>query len=263
MPTVITELNQEWTALISQGRTASQIDHWVDQWPALRPLLSPGAGKDNVHLRDRAEADRVLLALLTAHHAGDYTAGRLVLQCMLSAVARIAGRCKHRFDDLEDATTEATAAMWSAIATFDLTCTQGIATKLWSRCFDALASRKVRAHAPRTHEIPADHDTMDALGSSVLSPAVDDGDSILGTTGEVLEVIAVGLDAGVLTPDEASLLTRLYAPDPSLPEYAELADPRGNYQRMVANELGQSFDAMRKRASRAVKKLALAVEAGL
>lgn len=267
--TLMTELDHDWADLCGTRSFATELDRLVARYPQLTALRT---GR-SVRL-DQAEADEVLHALLAEHAAGSFTAGRAVLQCMLPAVRTIVRRSRRHYPDLQDLEQETAAAMWDAITSYDLARSDRVAMRLQGHTLTrVVGDRAPFAHGSRAsrrspvEEIPTEADVL----SHLERPAVRDeapeacfspASLALGPTGEVLDVIAWGLGQDVLTRDEAALLARLYAPDPDLPEYAELASGRGNYQKRVAEELGISHAALRQRASRAVRRLAEAVQSG-
>ncbi|WP_419708041.1 hypothetical protein [Promicromonospora sp. NFX87] len=269
VPTVITDLILEWEALIRQGSFADQLDAWLEAYPCLRDAITPTDA-----VVDRSEQDEAFHALLSAHRAGSYAAGRLVLQCMLPAIRKMVARGGHRYGSGHEAAADATAAMWTAIATHDLDRPSKVVSRLWSRALDAFT--RPNGRAATIVEVAASDAMIESVANSRtrLAGSSADAQHLLGATGEVLEVLAWGLDNGIIRPEEAALLTRLYAPDPDLPEYETLVDttatdrsgrprPHSRFQSRVADELGLSHDVVRQRASRAVRRLAEGVQAAL
>ncbi len=267
------ELDREWAALIEQGDFADRVDDWIQRWPALAPMARIDGGAPGKARFTAPEADEIFAALLQERARGDYPAGRLVLQCMLPAIARMAWRCRGRYEDLDEATSDATAAMWSAIATYDVARNpSNIARRLWSRTLEAVAGAARASAAHRRIVTVAVSDPVGLLDDGQGRPlthrethspiSIEEISHLdLGPTGEVLRLIAWGVDVQALSSDDALLLERLYAPDPDRPEYAELQT--GRYQECVARQLGISHAALRARASRAVRRLARAVQAAL
>lgn len=267
--TLMTELDQDWAELVATRSFAEEIGRFSQRFPQLSGLT------DGRPVRFTAqEADTVLHALLVEYAGGSFAAGRAVLQCMLPAVRTIVRRSRRHYRDVQDLEQEAAAAMWDAICTYDLTRVDKVAMRLQGHTLTRVVgdrapfARGTRASRGRqVEEIPTDATVLPQLErpeaeeqstTAVFSLA----SASLGATGEVLDVIAWGLDTGVITAEEAPLLTRVYAPDPELPEYAELGAGRGTYQKRVAMELGISHATLRQRASRAVRRLAEAVRAG-
>ena len=267
--TLMRELDYDWADLVRTRSFALEIERFVARFPQLAALRIGGA----VQL-DPGVADEVLYALIVEHAGGSFPAGRAVLQCMLPAMRGIVRRSRRHYPDVQDLEQEAAAAMWDAIPHYDLDRSSRVAMRLQGHTLTRVVgdraphARGTRAsRGPQVAEIPTDAYLLTAM-ERPATPAPEPevvyslASMSLGTTGEVLDVIAWGLDKGVLTRGESALLARLYAPDPDLPEYAELGSGRGNYQRRVAHELGISHAALRQRASRAVRRLAEAVQSG-
>lgn len=267
--TLMRELDYDWADLVRTRSFALEIERFVARFPQLAALRIGGT----VQLGPEV-ADEVLYALIVEHAGGSFPAGRAVLQCMLPAMRGIVRRSRRHYPDVQDLEQEAAAAMWDAITHYDLDRSSRVAMRLQGHTLTRVVgdraphARGTRAsRGPRVAEIPTDTSLLTVLERPTTP---EQGPEVvyslasmkLGATGEVLDVIAWGLDKSVLTRDESALLARLYAPDPDLPEYAELGSGRGNYQRRVAHELGISHAALRQRASRAVRRLAEAVQSG-
>lgn len=246
---VIDDLDREWTDLVASGRFADDTELWLARWPALRPYFRTDARPASARL-DRTQADEILGALLTEHAAGSYPAGRMVLQCMLGAAVTIARRCQGRYSTYDDAIAETVAALWTAIASFSVERRDRVAGRLHFAVLEAVAGRRTVKVAE--HEVPLPFDVLDAHALMVEANSPATTGHQLGVTGEVLEVIAWGVDTRTLTSDEAALITRLYVADDTgtTPDGASLAA-----------ELGLSHAALRQRAHRAVRRLAEAVHA--
>ncbi|WP_298462059.1 hypothetical protein [uncultured Cellulomonas sp.] len=239
---VIQTLNREWVDLVATGAFAEESDTWLQRWPALRPYFQPATGPST--RLDRTSADEVLGALLAEHAAGSYAAGRTVLQCMLGSTITIAQRCRARHATLDEAFAETVAAMWTAISTYPLERSGPVATRLHFATLDAVAGRQVRK--THEHEVPLPDEILTA---QMARSHVDPCEHTLGSIGEALEVVAWGVDVQAITPAEASLITRLYISDADSPTDA----------RSLAVELDITHAALRKRAHRAVRRLAQAV----
>ncbi len=247
---VIDDLDREWTDLVNSGHFAEHTELWLERWPALRPYFRTDSRPASARL-DRTQADEILGALLNEHAAGSYPAGRMVLQCMLGAAVTIARRCQGRFSTYDDAIAETVAALWTAIACFPTEHADRVAGRLHFAVLEAVAGRRTVKVAE--HELPLPFDVLDAhaLLAESTTPAAPH-EHTLGITGEVLEVIAWGVDTRALTADDAALVTRLYVVDETG------ATPDGA---SLAAELGITHTALRQRAHRAVRRLAQAVHA--
>ena len=270
--TLMTDLEHDWADLI---HTSSFVDDLTRLTHEVADLNDLGQARMPAEV-----ADALLHRLLVEHvRTGSYPAGRAVLQCMLPAIKGLIARGRRHYEDINDLAQEAAAAMWDAITTYDPAHTDRVAMRLQGHMLTRVigdlsphaqsAARPIRSHTPgagitefatepETLAVLMEHDEVDGFSGLHSNAAL-----ALGATGEVLDAIAWGLDVEAITPEEASLLTRLYAPDPSLPEYEEIAAGRGKYQAKIAAELGVSHDALRQRASRGVRRLAEAVHAAL
>lgn len=258
------DLDHEWVELIGTRGFADELAGFIRRHPRLESLAR---GPSSARFAP-AEADEILLALLNDHLGGSYPAGRAVLQCMVPAVRAIVRRSRRHYPELGDLQAETAGAMWAAITTYDLRQNTRVAMRLHGRTLTAVAGDQAphaRGRRPSRSlvvaEIPTDHDVLSsvALEDDDWSPRFSLMSTRLGATGEVLDLIAWGVDAQVVGPEDGALLARLYAPDPDRPEYDELRHGRGAYQKRVADELGMSHANLRQRASRAVRRLAAAV----
>ncbi|PZF81009.1 hypothetical protein [Jiangella anatolica] len=230
-------LNDEWDRLCADGRAAT-----VARWAAAEPALADCRDLGDVQTAvtaGRLAADAVLLALLRLAHDGEPLAGRTVLQLMLGKAIRIAAGQAGR-DSRECLEHAAVAALWTVIATYP---TERRPVKVAANlAMDTLGivSREL-AHG-RT-EAPSEPGTLAAvLGAG---PG-DDGAADL----DLAELLAWAVDAGAVSAADAGLLLDIYAPSPGLEGGAAAAE-----------RAGLSWPAARQRASRAVRRIALAVQA--
>ena len=243
---IVDRLDAEWATI--------DHHHTPVRWAGI-PGLSGCATLGDVHDRllviDRdqrqpALADAALHGLLTAHiDDGDQLAGRVVLQRMLGRVVTLSQRAyrpkqagiRGTFAHVMEL---AVAALWDAIATFpvhrrDRKIGANLAMETLSRLTKALRV----FDAEQT-----DTTSLDDVGDVEAPETVTDAGL------ELLRVLAWGIDAGVISRDDASLLTRVYCPAPGQVGGAA-----------VASELGVSWAAARKRCSRAIGRLAAAARA--
>ncbi len=260
---LLARLDNEWTHILRDAEIARGPGGLAGS-PAAWALLQA---------RNRLppeRADEILYGLLAAHAAGCPSAGRAVLQCMLPAVRTIVRRSRRFYPDGGELEAETAAAMWHAIAAYDLNHRHRVAMRLQGRTLTAVVgdgaphARGVRAsRRPPITEIPIRSDQLSVLAGAAPTPELVGltGTAIgcLGVVGEVLDVLAWGRARGAISASDAALLARLYAPDPDLPEYAELGSTRGAFQRRVAAEVGLPYPTVRQRASRATRRLARAV----
>jgi hypothetical protein len=106
-----------------------------------------------------------------------------------------------------------------------------------------------RRKPPR--DIPLDpEEVADRLSTDTLEDLGDVVDSLTADA-DLLDVIAWGVGAGVITAEEETLLVTLYLPDVG----------GGQCGTDLARELGLSHTALRKRCSRARRRLIAAVRA--
>lgn len=231
---LVGQLNLEWAQL--RGR---RIDTW-----ATRPALAGCASLADVEARtaaaDKSSADEILLDLLELNRDGDELAGRTVLQLMLGKAVRIAASHTGRADrdTLEQL---AIAALWDVIATYPIARRRKkVAANL---AMDTL--RQVVAELGHDrHESPVETDVLSAVAGDVDDPA----DTVVDA--ELFEVLAWGVESGAITGQDAALLTAVYCTGPDNPGGAA-----------AAAEFGLSWAAARQRCSRAVRRLATAVQA--
>lgn len=234
---VIGQLNLEWAQLRTAPTTAGTVRGWAGTKPALAGCASLGDIESRVAAADRLTADEVLLALLELA-VDDRLAGRVVLQLMLGKAVRIAAAQSGRADRalLEQL---AVTALWDVIATYPVhRRRQKVAANL---SMDTL--RQVVAElAPDRVESPAE--------PTVLAARTEDDEPVGAVPDlELYEVLAWGVDEGVISRSDAALVTQVYCAAPGEPGGAE-----------AAAAFGLSWAAARQRCSRAVRKLAAAVQ---
>ncbi|WP_158602974.1 hypothetical protein, partial [Jiangella rhizosphaerae] len=186
-------------------------------------------------------ADAALLALLRLAHDGDALAGRTVLQLMLGKAIRIAAGHAGR-DSRESLEHAAVAALWTVIATYP---TERRPAKVAANIAMDTLGAVSRELAHRRTETPAEPDTLAAvLGTDPADPADQARDA------DLAELLAWAVDAGAITVADAALLIDIYAPPPGVEGGAAAAE-----------RAGISWAAARQRASRAVRRITLAVRA--
>lgn len=242
---VIGQLNREWDHLRGTRTPAS--------WPApLSACPTVGDVLDQISsMSCPRDADPALHALLTLHAHGDTLAGRAVLQSMLGKVARMARTAHAR--RLPDPNNTALELMWAAVHTYPLNRVNSVAGNL---ALDALHQLRRRA---AVQEIPISNlvDDRDVNADHVLEcllagrEAVDSAREIELREGRLVQALAWAGNHQALSPADVRLLARIHL---------GLGAARHNEtMRTIAEELGVTHVALRKRHSRAVHALAGAV----
>ncbi|SEF17228.1 hypothetical protein [Jiangella alba] len=227
-------LNDEWDRLRAGGQPDA-----VARWAAAEPALSGCRRLADVEAAVAAAggADAVLIALLRLAHAGDPLAGRTVLQLMLGKAIRIAAGHAGR-DSREALEHAAVAALWTVIATYPTT--RRPARVAANLAMDTLGvvSREL---AHRRTETPAEPDVLAAVAGIGAGDTADTG---------LTELLAWAVDAKAVSVADARLLLDIYAPAPGVEGGAAAAE-----------RAGISWAAARQRASRAARRIAVAVRA--
>lgn len=251
-------LNAEWARIVadrSPGRS-DLLRRWAEQQPGL------------VGVRDLAElveavtsqrGDRVLEALLLLARGGDQLAARTALQGMLGAAVRLARRTlAHAGGDFEEAVSRAVTALWLVVRDYPVerrSCRPADGVSL-----DVLGLL-TGAGRNRVHEVAAGLPTdlteapiadayqpsglRDDFWSAVRLPA-----TVRCSDEQLVLLLAWGVRSGVISVADARLLLRLHSP----------VDPAAAVScRDVAEQLGLGHAAVRQRASRATRRLAVAV----
>lgn len=237
-------LNEEWDRLCSDDTASAGAA--VSRWAAAHDALAGCRSLRDVEhtvTADRRGADGVLLALLRLAHDGDRLAGRTVLQLMLGKAIRIAATHAAR-DSRENLEHTAVAALWTTIATYP---TDRRPTKVAANIAMDTLGAVSRELAHRHRETPTEPGTLAAvLGEAAGDEAGGDSEADV----ELTELLVWAVDAGAVNAADAALLLDIYAPAPGL-----------DGGRAAAERANISWAAARQRASRAVRRIALAVRA--
>ncbi|SDU50810.1 hypothetical protein [Jiangella alkaliphila] len=228
-------LNDEWDRLSADGR-ADAVGRWAAAEPALTGCQDLGDVEAAV-AAGRQRADAVLIALLRLAHDGDALAGRTVLQLMLGKAIRIAAGHAGR-DSRESLEHTAVAALWTVIATYPA---ERRPTKVAANIAMDTLGMVSRELAHRRTETPAEPGTLAAVLVSDPEPDADI---------DLSELLAWAAESGTITAADAELLLDIYAPAPGLEGGAAAAE-----------RAGISWAAARQRASRAVRRITLAIRA--
>lgn len=190
-------------------------------------------------LRSTPDPDAPLLALIARTQDGDETAGRVLLQTMLGKLHQIGRTAIGR--GLDDAAHEALLAFYTATASYPLERDTKVAANLSMRCLNVLPARRGALETSCG---------IDQADDSYLERLLDRHEHHqTDPTDDLVTLLAWALDEQVLDRDQVALLGRRYlAAQP--PTSDELAD-----------ELGVSSSAVRKRCAAAVRALSEAVVA--
>lgn len=232
------QLNREWVTRHSHQLAAGAGDRsWADVQPALAGLPTLDDVLDAIRSYPAARVDAILHALLTLSAQGDALAGRTLLQTMLGNVQRLIGTAHYR--DIDDSASAAIEAMWTAITTYPLQRTTSVAANL------ALEALRALQKAPSS-PLPAGELLEDHLHAQQLSGRLEPAGTVSGR-GEGLDALRWAHHTGALNAEDTRLLTLLHLSDtpPTLTQ--------------LASELGLPAATLRKRHSRAVRRLAAAV----
>lgn len=239
-------LNAEWVATYADQPYPSPT--WAT-YPALEGPTTLQELLDLILHADSTRRDAILHALLSLTATGDDTAARTTLQTMLGTVQWLASTARSRM--LEDSASAACEAMWVTIRRYPLHRTERVAANLKMDALKRLAKA-------RRADVPASDDLDEQIHRAQLQGRLDDqrGETAVslghGVPGaDATAVITWAQDRGVLTEVDAQVLALAHLG----PEPVSLT--------AVARRLGLSAATVRQRHSRAVRKLADAVQADL
>jgi hypothetical protein len=245
-------LNAEWLRLCGMPSTSHALTRWAHSEPDLRPSTTLQDLLDRIDHAGQAETDRILLALIRTAQAGQQLAAQVVLQamlpklCRIERTSRITGSDNRRVEDRRHITV---TTFWEILAGYPTDRrTHRVAGNLALDTLHQLTTAE-RRRRPGT-EIPVEPD--EACRHAHHGQQCDDPTGsvgILTDDADILEVIAWGIEAAAITPDEAATLVRVYAPAPGEQGGAQAA----------ADDLGLSPAAVRQRCCRARRNLINAV----
>ncbi len=247
------QLGQEWTRLGALPSMAHTLGRWGRAEPVLAGPTSLGELVDRIDTSHSVEEDQLLLALLRLAQAGQQLAGRVLLQAMLPKISRMVRRMRPTSNDdrrIEDRRHIAVATFWEVLHTYPAGRRQ---TKIAANLALDTLHQLTSGHRKPPGDIPLSPDVCaDRLAARAYEDPRTSGGG-LSSDADLLEVIIWGLDVRAICAEEASLLVRVYLPDPR----------DGHRGADVAHELGLSHTVLRKRCSRARRRLVAAVRADI
>lgn len=264
-PLVYRQLTREWAALHALPSTAATVRRWGRNEPALMGFTRPGDIVDAIDRGDYARKDELLLALIRQFHGGQQLAGRTVLQAMLPKLAKMA-LSTHRdtrstVEGLEEARHVTIAEFWFVMGTYPVERRpERIASNL---ALDTLR-RTTRQREP-VAPIPLDPTELGSTRYSGATPLATSTqgeingmsytfaypDASINEGCDLLELIAWGTQTAAITREEGQLLVTAYLPEKST---------RCGFDELCV-QLNLPRQTVRKRCSRAAKKLTAAVRA--
>ena len=244
------QLIDEWARLCQLPSTARQLDRWGTTETALAGFTSLQELVTGIDEGTREEDDALLGALIRLAQSGQTMAGRTVLQAMLPKLTRFAHTTRPTSESTEpeDHRHVIVATFWTVLAGYPI-------HRRPSRVAAGLALDTLHALTADTRaaavEFPVPADALDQVASGQVEDEEPGPESReLSSDADLLEVIAWGIDSGVLSGEDATVLTRVYLPE----------EKRATSS-TVAAEFGLSASALRQRCSRARRRLIAAVQA--
>ncbi|SDY76768.1 hypothetical protein SAMN05661080_04545 [Modestobacter sp. DSM 44400] len=244
------QLVDEWSRLCQLPSTRRQLHRWISAEEALAGTTSLQQLITRIDEGSREEDDGLLGALIRLAQSGQTMAGRTVLQAMLPKLIRFSHttRPTRESAQAEDHRHVIVATFWTVLARYPI-------HRRSSRVAAGLALDTLHALTADTRagavEFPVPADALDQVaGDQVEETALSTKAGELSSDADLLEVIAWGIDSGVLSGDDAAVLARVYLPEEGRPTSST-----------VAAELGLSPTALRQRCSRARRRLIAAVQA--
>lgn len=262
MGVVYESLVRDWIRLCALPSIPATLGKWAREQPALAGCESLPALLDRIDDGTARETDELLIALITLAQAGQQLGGQVVLQAMLPKLKLIAYSTSGTNSDdyeLQDRRQIGIVEFWDVLNTYPVERRRRkVAANLALDTLHRLTATKRHAVGEYTVD-PHATDLEDyEIHSRVDQVAYDDPTSLdadtrtteaIEPTANILEVMAWALEISAITPDEASLLVRVYAP---------AHDEEGGAT-AVAEQLGLSPTAVRQRCSRARRALIAAV----
>ena len=242
------QLIDEWARLCQLPSTARQLRRWSNTETSLASFTSLQQLVTGIDEGTREEDDALLGALIRLAQSGQTMAGRTVLQAMLPKLTRFSHTTRPTSESTEpeDHRHVIVATFWTVLSGYPIhRRPSSVAAGLALDTLHALTA-DTRAAAV---EFPVPADALDQVAGDHLEDEDPTGGDDLTSDADLLEVIAWGIDSGVLSGEDAAILTRIYLPE----------EKRAT-SFTVAAELGLSASALRQRCSRARRRLIVAVQ---
>lgn len=241
----------EWVSLHQLPSTATTLRGWGRLEPVLAGHERPGGLVDAIDAAPPAQEDALLLALLRLTQDGHQLAGRIIVHAMLPKIAHMATRTATTGTSeawAEDRRHRAVAELWAVIATYPLQRRpHKVAGNLALNTLHRLTARRPSAG----REIPTDPMRLPTVG---IADADRAGGAGLSADADLAQLLTWATRHGIITDQDARLLTLVYTPDD--------ADP-GPRSDAAARRLGLTPAAVRQRCARTRRRLADAVRAEL
>ncbi|MGF0118765.1 hypothetical protein ACQFYA_20930 [Promicromonospora sp. Marseille-Q5078] len=265
-------LAQEWVQLQTSASTRSTLRRWARTEPALAGFARPGDIVDAIDSAPNARKNEILLALIRQFQGGQQLAGRTVLQAMLPKLAQTSAHtnpadCTSTSDTwAEDRRHITIGDFWEVMTTYPVERRKNsVAANL---AFDTLR-RVTGVREQHYNDVPLDpsefvRDYRSSGETHRLHPSIDpldlatiDKDPTEDITAEadLIDVMAWGVKAEVISLEDARLLAAVYLPDD--PSVRRLGYPE------AVEKFGCSMAMARKRCHKAIQKLKGAMAATL
>lgn len=235
----VRQLNAEFAELSAQPHARQVVRQWADECSVLRDCTTLVEIDDYLGSGIAGtQTNQALAYLLNRGQTGEHLALRTVYQRMLAVAVRMSchARPDHGYDSRHEGLQIALGELWSLVVDYPL---HRRPDRISGNVAMELLHRLKRSARPRRdakeREIPSDQHDRHAA-----PPQSPEHNEHL----EVLHVLAWGLEHDIIDSDEVRLLTRIYTPAPD-----------ENSPAAIAEELGLSHAALRKRCSRAVRAL--------
>ncbi|MYV97628.1 hypothetical protein [Streptomyces sp. SID3343] len=262
---VVGRLNDEWDRLDEHSRTHEDMAGWARGFPVLGEYSSLGALEAGISTASRPRQDELLIALLALNNRRSALAGRALLQQMLPCAVRLAANRATSGEDFDDTVGLVLGHLYEAIGAYPYRRrTKRVAANLSLDTLHRVTHSGEGGHpaspAPGARpladptSVDAWLDTGAALERAVRAGVIEAADDALSDWREadpygprtpredLVALLVHAVDAEALSRDEARMLAQDY-------RETQLSGPE------LAATRGVSYSALRKRHSRAVRRL--------